>query len=132
VGPQFHVFTFRPTEVEDTRTDRWDMRAHAAAYLRVVEDAAKAAGVSCETVLVISDRPYEAIVDTAEARGCDLIVIGSHGRSGLTGALLGSQVQRVLAQATVPVLVVRGGMRPDAGGASVAAPARTGVGTRAG
>jgi nucleotide-binding universal stress UspA family protein len=109
VGPVFHVFTFRPAEVEDTEEDRWDMKAHAAAYLRVIEDAARAAGVPCDTVLAISDQPYEAIVHTAQARACDLIVMGSHGRSGLTGALLGSQTQRVLAHAPIPVLVVRAG-----------------------
>ncbi len=107
VSPEFHVFTFRPTEIEDTRTDRWDMKAHAAEYLRVIENAARAAGVPCDTVMAISDQPYEAIVSTALAVGCDLIVMGSHGRGGLKGVLLGSQTQRVLAHAPVPVLVVR-------------------------
>lgn len=106
VCPEFHVFTFRPTEIEDTKTDRWDMTAHAAAYLRVIEEAAKAAGVPCETVMAIGDQPYEAIVGTARDKGCDLIVMGSHGRSGLKGVLLGSQTQRVLAHASVPVLVI--------------------------
>lgn len=68
--------------------------------------AAKEAGVPCETVHV-DDFPAEGIVEIAKARGCDLIVMGSHGRRGLSKLLLGSQASRVLALSTVPVLVCR-------------------------
>jgi nucleotide-binding universal stress UspA family protein len=50
---------------------------------------------------------YRGIVDTAEAEDADLIVMGSHGRTGLPRLLLGSVVAKVVAQASVPVLVVR-------------------------
>ena len=50
----------------------------------------------------------EGIVDTANALGVDLIVMGSHGRTGIEKLLLGSVTQRVLQDARVPVLVVRG------------------------
>ena len=50
---------------------------------------------------------HEGIVDTANALGCDLIVMGSHGRHGIEKLLLGSVTQRVLQDAHVPVLVVR-------------------------
>jgi len=84
--------------------------AHASqASLAVIEDAARAAGVRCQAVRVTSDFPADAILDTAKKRGCDLIFMASHSRRGLRGLLLGSQTQKVLAGAKVPVLVYRGG-----------------------
>jgi nucleotide-binding universal stress UspA family protein len=108
VKPQFHPFTLRPEQVEDTRGDRWDVDLHARDHLAALERAARAAGVPCDGVVVTSDRPWEAIVDTARARGCDLIAMASHGRTGAVSAILGSQTQRVLAHCSVPVLVYRG------------------------
>ena len=80
-------------------------RAHAATILDGVADEAKAAGVQCKTVQVIQDRPYEAIVATAKAKGCDLIVMASHGRTGITAVALGSVTAKVLTHTTIPVLV---------------------------
>ncbi|EFF77604.1 hypothetical protein HMPREF0004_1033 [Achromobacter piechaudii ATCC 43553] len=54
-----------------------------------------------------TDHPHEAIVETAKTEGCDLIIMGSHGRHGMTGFLLGSETQRVLAKTRLPVLVFR-------------------------
>jgi len=51
--------------------------------------------------------PWQAILETAKAKACDLIVMASHGRSGFSAAFLGSETQKVLSQATVPVLVCR-------------------------
>ena len=79
----------------------------AAEKLAFVEKAAKAAGVPFETVTESNDHPWSAIVDTAKAKGCDLIVMASHGRRGVTGMILGSETQKVLTHSTVPVLVVR-------------------------
>ncbi|MCS6922536.1 MAG: universal stress protein, partial [Elioraea sp.] len=84
------------------------IRRAAQAHLAVIERAAKAAGVRCECVTVTSDFPAESILQTAARRGCDLIVMASHSRRGLGRLLLGSQTQKVLAAATVPVLVYRG------------------------
>jgi nucleotide-binding universal stress UspA family protein len=80
-------------------------RAHAATILNGVADDAKAAGVQCETVQVIQDHPYEAIVATAKERGCDLIVMASHGRGGIAAIVLGSVTSKVLTHTTIPVLV---------------------------
>ena len=78
--------------------------------------AAQAGRVPCECVVVTSDRPYEAIVDTARARGCDLIFMASHGRRGLRSLMLGSQTQKVLQNTTIPVLVSSvAGNAPDSG-----------------
>ncbi|MFO1394754.1 MAG: universal stress protein [Steroidobacteraceae bacterium] len=67
---------------------------------------AREAGVEHDSLTVTSDRPYEAILQAAETRGCDLIVIASHGRRGLRSLMLGSQTQNVLQQANLPVLVL--------------------------
>jgi nucleotide-binding universal stress UspA family protein len=66
------------------------------------------AGVPCETLLVHSESPAAAIVETARDRLCDLIVMGSHGHVGLRARLLGTEVQKVLEICAIPVLVVRG------------------------
>lgn len=76
-------------------------------YVQRVSDAAKAAGVSCKTMTAINFNPYEEIVNAAEKCGCDVIFMASHGRKGLNKLFLGSETQKVLANATVPVLVIR-------------------------
>lgn len=53
----------------------------------------------------VGDRPFETIVETAAAEQCDLIVMASRGHGAVAGALVGSQTQRVLSLAKVPVLV---------------------------
>ena len=79
----------------------------AAKVLKGVADAAQAAGVECETLHVPDSNPAEGILATALARGCDLIVMGSHGRRGLNRLLVGSQAHNVLNQTKVSVLVCR-------------------------
>jgi nucleotide-binding universal stress UspA family protein len=80
-------------------------REHATSILDGIANEAKAAGVQFETLQVIQDHPYEAIVATAKEKGCDLIVMASHGRSGLAAVLLGSVTTKVLTHTTIPVLV---------------------------
>jgi nucleotide-binding universal stress UspA family protein len=65
-------------------------KAHAQRILDGVAEQARAAGLVCDTVQVEEDHPYEAIIVTAEQRGCDLIVMASHGRSGIAAVVLGS------------------------------------------
>ena len=81
--------------------------ADARANVLAVEKAAKAAGVTVRLEKVLGDFPADAILSTAKRRKCDLIVMASHGRSGLKAVLLGSETQKVLAHAGVPVLVHR-------------------------
>src|SRR5262249_16912136 len=71
-------------------------KQHAAGVLRHVTELAKAADVPCETLQVEHDHPYQAIVTTAKDKGCDLIVVASHGRSGISAILLGSVTNKVL------------------------------------
>jgi nucleotide-binding universal stress UspA family protein/hemerythrin-like domain-containing protein len=77
----------------------------ARAILAKAEVVARIAGVAYESATMTSDRAHEAILHIAESRGCDLIFMASHGRRGIKGLMLGSQTQRVLQQATIPVLV---------------------------
>lgn len=70
-------------------------------------DLAKEQGVSCETVHVRDSHPAEGIIATATQKGCDLIVMASHGRRGVNRLLLGSQANEVLAHSKVPALIVR-------------------------
>jgi nucleotide-binding universal stress UspA family protein len=79
----------------------------AARYLGVIEKAASKAGVPFEGVTLTGEYPAQAILDLAAQRKCDLIVMASHGRRGLAGVLLGSETQKVLTHAKLPVLVCR-------------------------
>ena len=64
-------------------------------------------GIAVETVTVKSFSPFEAIIDTAKSKGCDVIFMASHGRKGLSAVLLGSETQKVLTHSTIPVMVYR-------------------------
>ena len=77
------------------------------AILAAARSAAQAARVTCTGVTATSGRPYEAIIKHAKKARCDLIVMASHGRTGLAGILLGSETAKVLAHSKIPVLVVR-------------------------
>ena len=79
----------------------------ALARVKVVTDAASAAGVECEAHTVEALHPWEAILDHAKAQACDMLVMASHGRRGMSALLLGSETQKVLTHSTLPVLVVR-------------------------
>jgi nucleotide-binding universal stress UspA family protein len=75
--------------------------------LEQVKMAADAAGVPCETIREVHDQPYRAIIDAGHALSCDLIVMASHGRRGISALLLGSETVKVLTHSTIPVLVYR-------------------------
>lgn len=82
-------------------------KTRAGGFLEAAADAAAKVGVKVATECALDEAPYNAIVATAKSKGCDLIVMASHGRSGLTGLLLGSETQKVLTYSTIPVLVHR-------------------------
>ena len=76
-----------------------------ASVLDRAENAAKEAGVSCETIQVENVQPHQAIIAAAEDKGCNLIVMSWHGRSGLSTLLIGSVTNKVLTHSKNPVLV---------------------------
>jgi nucleotide-binding universal stress UspA family protein len=79
----------------------------AADRVRKVADAAAAAGVPCEGSTVEALHPWEAILELAKDKGCDLVVMASHGRRGMAALLIGSETSRVLTHSPLPVLVVK-------------------------
>src|SRR5215472_16485068 len=89
--------------------DRFDAACKEKAG-KVLDEAramAEQSGISAELLHVPNSHPATAIIETAKSRGYDLIVMASHGRRGLKKLLLGSQTSEVLADGSVPVLVVR-------------------------
>jgi nucleotide-binding universal stress UspA family protein len=79
----------------------------AAKNVGAVIAACDAAGIVCHAQTIEGLQPWEAIVEHAAEQRCDLLVMGSHGRSGLASLFLGSETQDVLKHTTLPVLVVR-------------------------
>lgn len=75
--------------------------------LAPVAEQATQAGVECETMRVQNVAVYEGIIDAADKKRCDLIVMASHGRRGLSGFILGSETTKVLTHSKIPVLVCR-------------------------
>jgi len=103
----FHVFTTRTEMLEDTKGQyERESKIQAEQFLNFIKKTAQKAEVRCETEYATSDHPYETIIKTAENRGCDLIVMASHGRRGVQGVLIGSETQKVLTHTKTPVLVV--------------------------
>ena len=99
---RFTEMTGRP---EESAKYAEAIKKDATSALNRAVNAAKQAGVSCDTIQVENTHPYQAIVAAAQDRGCDLIVMSSHGRGGLSGILIGSVTNKVLAHAKRPVLV---------------------------
>lgn len=108
--PQFRLFNEGYTMPDVGQVKEYFMKeAHIEAQ-KIVSRAARSAqkaGVSCDTVTRETDSIYEGIIDTAKRKRCDLIVMASHGRRGLSGLLIGSETAKVLTHSATPVLVVR-------------------------
>jgi nucleotide-binding universal stress UspA family protein len=99
-----------PEQYVDTRTwDRIDKEARrwGTLQLRRLADRARKAGVRVTGLLVDGD-PAQAIVRVARMRRADLLVVGTHGRTGLSKFVTGSIAARIVATATCPVVTVRG------------------------
>jgi len=105
--PRTHLIP-DPALVASPASD-YDMALAAAAktILAKAEADAGKLGVSFDTVHVPNEFPAEAILKEAEARGCDVIIMASHGRRAVARALLGGEALRVVTNSTVPVLVCR-------------------------
>ncbi|TSA12409.1 MAG: universal stress protein [Betaproteobacteria bacterium] len=79
----------------------------ARTCLSLIEVEAEVEKVKCDVFHAVSDSPYAAIIDAAKKKKCDLIVMASHGRRGLSAMVLGSETQKVLTHSKIPVLVCR-------------------------
>ena len=93
--------------VNDSAESRRELEEHARKLLAVGVALAQSEGVVAESEFKFSDKPFEAIIESADKHGCDLIAMSSHGHGALGGLLLGSETQKVLANTRLPVLVVR-------------------------
>jgi nucleotide-binding universal stress UspA family protein len=82
-------------------------KASAKQILGGVEEMARATGVVCDAVHIPEQFPAEGIVAFARQHDCDLIVMASHGRRGLSRLFLGSQANSVVTHSEVPVLICR-------------------------
>ena len=110
IGAKVTVLTVLPphmittdSELIEIRRARWEEDAEK--ILGAV--AIQTAGVACEKIKVEHEHPYQAIIDTADSKGCDLIVMASHGRRGISAIILGSETVKVLTHCKIPVLVYR-------------------------
>ncbi|MGO4735829.1 universal stress protein [Bosea sp. 2KB_26] len=108
VTEPFHIFASEPGMVIATLEDYQELtEARAQQYLTAAQEKAAAADIHCDAIQVESEHPYQAIIDTAVARGCDLIAMASHGRRGIAAIVLGSETVKVLTHSKIPVLVYR-------------------------
>ena len=108
VSLPFHNFTVDPVMLTDTSAQyEKDCQALAEKAIGVAKDEAGVSGVACETLHLIQDHAYQAIIDTARTKGCDLIFMASHGRKGMAAFVLGSETNKVLTHSKIPVLVCR-------------------------
>ena len=111
VVPEFRMVVeegfVSPMSAELKKRFENESQQHARKMLAKVEKTADEAGVKCESVSVVSDYPYQQIIEIAKKKKCDLIMMASHGRRGLSSLLLGSETAKVLTHSKIPVLVVR-------------------------
>ena len=83
------------------------MKRDSAERLAMAAQVASGEGVQCERVSVAAELPWRGIIDKARELGCDLVVMASHGRTGVDAMLLGSETTKVLTHSSIPVLVTR-------------------------
>jgi nucleotide-binding universal stress UspA family protein len=108
VIPMQHTFLYQ-TRISKKALKVVDLRFKELAekYLTAVTQEAREAGIACNVLYRRNDCPYDAIIRLAEQRGCDLIMMASHGRRGVKSLLIGSETQKVLTHSKVPVMVYR-------------------------
>ena len=115
VVPDYRLTMADDTSFDPTVREKMDeeARAHAEKFLAFVKKTADSQGVPCDVVIATNSQPFDAIINTANERGCDLIVMTSRYRKGLVSLIMGSEASRVLHRASIPVLVFRAVMSAD-------------------
>ncbi len=108
VTQPFRTFVLEPLVIDATADEYTQhLKERALKITGDLAQKAQAAGVQADTVHVEDEHPYQAIIDTASAKGCDLVVMASHGRRGMAAVVLGSETVKVLTHSKIPVLVYR-------------------------
>ena len=108
VGVYSEVYVPAPVELERVLEDRI---AHAQGLVSSIESKLRERGIVTDARVLTGD-PREALIDTATRERADLIVVGSHGRSGLAKLLIGSVASHIVTHAPCNVLVVKKAARP--------------------
>lgn len=113
-----HVLDLTPVTMDEmppgmTATYLDDLETDAQHLLQASRERVQRAGLQAESLLV-QGTPTQTIIDTAGEQGVDLIIMGTHGRTGLAHVLLGSVAEHVVRQGPCPVLVVRRAPDPSA------------------
>ena len=95
--------------IDPPTMERYEEAIRTVAQKRVdtVVKLAKAARVPVDSLVTNANSTYEGIIAAAKKQKCDVIVMGSHGRSGLSKLIMGSVTQKVLAHSRIPVVVYR-------------------------
>jgi len=106
IGAKVTMLTVLPRDMSTTDSEMIEIRKERM-QKQLDAVATQTAGVACETIQVEHEDPYQAIIDTADSKGCDLIVMASHGRRGISAIVLGSETVKVLTHCKIPVLVYR-------------------------
>ena len=105
---RFNVYAdYVPPNFETPQAYSARAKKVAQRHLDVVKKAAADASVSCACYYTTSDFPADAIVKAAKKYKCDAIFMASHGRTGLSRLLLGSEATKVLTHTKIPVVVYR-------------------------
>lgn len=105
--PQYPYSPFSDFAAEAPAEFQARCEREADAHLREVEQAAREAGVQCDSCTSVHPSPYLGIIEAAQQHACDVILMSSHGRRGLGSLLIGSETQRVLTHTDIPVIVYR-------------------------
>ena len=101
-----HVVEAYPKHLESAPNLEDEIKKAGMAFLEKVKERAAKKDVSCETILQVGGQPHEFIVKEAKRKEIDLIVVGTHGRSGLKKLFMGSVAQKVIGHTPCSVLVV--------------------------
>ncbi|MGE0799028.1 MAG: universal stress protein [Lautropia sp.] len=131
-APPLYAGDFVPSSYLSAEEHEARVRAAAEEILARAAAQAEKVKVPCRTDFAVADHPYAGVLEIANRNQCDLIVMASHGRSGWSAVLLGSETQRMLSHSRIDVLVVRHpdsradaaeatGAAAEAGGAKAAA-----------
>lgn len=97
---------FAPVDAKAPNLDQVAQQ-DADTALKVIANKARALGIACQTHVMKHASPHQAIITIATTTGCDLIIMASHGKKGVTGELVGSETARVITNCKIPVLVYR-------------------------
>jgi nucleotide-binding universal stress UspA family protein len=106
VSMPFYVFASDPDVLPQELYEK-STTSFANKCLNELKNTAEGVGVPCNIIHVEHTQPYQGILDAAKQEGCDLIVMASHGRRGISAIVLGSETVKVLTHSSIPVLVYR-------------------------